>query len=64
MTAGAVDAVWGALLAVAVGLQALALRRRRVATLGAALRAVASSRLGTAGLALAWAWFGWHTFAR
>ena len=64
MTAWAADLVWGALLAAAVACQLVAALGRRTATLGAVLRAALSSRVGTAAIALAWAWFGWHTFAR
>ena len=64
MSGTAVDACWGLLLALAAACQAAAVVTGRVATLGATLGRLVRSRLGTAALALAWAWFGWHTFAR
>lgn len=64
MTTWVAGVVWGALLAAAIACQLVAALARRTATLGAVLRAALSSRVGTVAIALAWAWFGWHTFAR
>ena len=38
--------------------------RGRLPTVDALFRAAASTRLGRAGLLVAWMWLGWHSFAR
>ena len=57
--------VWGALGLAVVGCQVVAmLSKGRLPGLGDGVRRVTSSRLGRWLLLLAWAWLGWHAFAR
>jgi hypothetical protein len=44
--------------------QLAALRGRRVARLGAALRVLMRAGVGRALLVSAWLWLGWHLFVR
>ncbi len=54
-----------ALLAAAVGLQALATRTRApVPPLGEVLTRIMRTRTGRVGVLVAWAWLGLHFFAR
>ncbi|MDA8039217.1 MAG: DUF6186 family protein [Actinomycetota bacterium] len=64
MTAGLVIGAWVVLLAAGAACEMLARSGGRVARLGMVSRAVVSRRLGTVVLLLAWAWLGWHVFAR
>ncbi|HTT86826.1 MAG TPA: DUF6186 family protein [Acidimicrobiales bacterium] len=58
-------AVWAALGAVVVALEALALRcGGRVPGIGALARRITVRPVGRALLVLGWMWLGWHAFAR
>jgi hypothetical protein len=64
MRGSAVDVVWAVLAVLAVALELAAVLTKRAPTLTSTLRSLVRSRTGTAVLFLAWAWFGWHSFAR
>jgi hypothetical protein len=60
ITLGGFAAIAAAMMAV----QVAALRGRRVAPIGAALRFVKRTGAGRGLLVAAWLWLGWHLFVR
>ncbi|HEX6395041.1 MAG TPA: DUF6186 family protein [Acidimicrobiales bacterium] len=57
--------VWAAVGLAVLGTQVTAIASRgRLPTADALFRGITSTRLGRAGLLVAWMWLGWHSFAR
>jgi hypothetical protein len=59
-----VTAAWLALTAAGLALELVSRRSARVTSLGVIGSRIASRRLGRLGLVVAWAFVGWHLFAR
>jgi hypothetical protein len=55
---------WGLLVVGFVGLEVLARRTRRFATIGQLLHRLTSHAALRGALVVGWMWFGWHAFAR